>query len=128
MKTLTHAQLLNLAAKSFVMLNKSEAEAILRKNGHTISRNVDSLRDASERLSKLRFEKRATRNRYRRALRQGSCEMVPKTRQFENPSKGLRFKLGVDVVKGDTVAERRNFCRDLLVKKSISHPYHLHNK
>jgi len=125
MKTLTETQLLNLAAKSFVMLNKSEAKDLLLKNGHTISRNVDALRDASERLSKLRFEKRVARNRPHKALRQGICDMVPRTRQFENPSKGLRFKLGVDVVKGETLAERRDFCRDLLVKKSISRQYNL---
>lgn len=125
MKTLTETQLLNLASQSLVTLNRSEAKDLLLKNGHTISRNVDALRGASERLSKLRFEKRAARNRPHKALRQGSCEMVPKTRQFETPSKGLRFKLGVDVVKGDTVAERRDFCRDLLVKKSISRQYNL---
>lgn len=124
MKTLTETQLLNLASQSLVTLKRSEAKDLLLKNGHTISRNVDALRDASERLSKLRFEKRAARNRPHKILRQGSCDMVTKTCQFSIVTMGANYRLGPDY-KGNTVSERRDSARDILVKSCLSRQYNI---
>lgn len=118
MKTLTENQLLALAAKSIVMLNKSEAEDLLRKHGHTISRNVEGLRKASERICKLRYEKRmlASARKHRGSLRLGSCDLVPKSSPFATPSRGLAYRLGLgfDRPEGATPAERRDSYRNIV--------------
>jgi hypothetical protein len=120
MSTLTHTQLLSLAARHPAG-SQTDAARILRDAGHQQAGNVLPLLDATRQLTELRSRKRMGRRwshdrtpagccvryvggTYR--LRQGECDMVPDHHRT-HPANGLRALIDPMLCSGPTPAERK---------------------
>lgn len=132
MNTLTHTQLLSLAARRPAG-SQADAARILRDAGHQQAGNVLPLLDATREIAELRSRKRMGRRwshdrtpagcgvryvdgTYR--LRQGECDMVPDHHRTY-PANGLRALIDPMLCSGSTPAERKSRLTEVLAGREL---------